>query len=422
MTEPDDILVGGEFAKFRAAYAPVVHPAGTAAVRRTVHRRRQRTATVSAAAVVLAVAIPVGANAALDRRPDPSPAPAQTIAPSPSESTSPPSRTPTPSASPSTVSPTRAGPDGRISRSELLGAQVDLPAWVPGSTCTAGPTRIATEHLSEDDVLLDGLVHGDVDGDGAVETVALLRCQLFQQGPSQVVALDRDAQGRIVVLGQVARSAKTAPQWLLDAQVTDRGTVRVEMADLAPATDWSLDWSQRQWRDYRWSGTRFTQVDGPTSFGPNPHLADLTVSAGNVTWSAPDADGARTGTIAVTVRNLSAVPAGLVKLHLRMQVGTVADGGDWSACRDGAPPKGPIICRFGPLGPGVERTFRFGLRNTNNASGTGIAEVTPVGSDADPLMDPNHDNDEDRYAYGCIAVGLPAEESATGSTPVACHL
>ncbi|GIJ32064.1 hypothetical protein [Micromonospora sediminimaris] len=68
----------------------------------------------------------------------------------------------------------------------------------------------------------------------------------------------------------------------------------------------------------------------------------------------------------------------------------------------------------------MERTFRFGLRNTNHASGTDIAEVTPVGSDADPLMDPNHDNDEDRYAYGCITVGLPAEESATGSTPVAC--
>ncbi|ATO16333.1 hypothetical protein CO540_22890 [Micromonospora sp. WMMA2032] len=83
-----------------------------------------------------------------------------------------------------------------------------------------------------------------------------------------------------------------------------------------------------------------------------------------------------------------------------MQVGTVADGGDWSACRDRAPPKGPIVCRFGPLGPGAERTFRFGLRNTNSASGTGVAEVSPVGTDADPLLDQDQDQDhEDRYTY-----------------------
>ncbi|PGH41500.1 hypothetical protein GA0070622_1241 [Micromonospora sediminicola] len=397
MTEPDDILVGGEFAEFRAAYAPVVHPAGTAAVRRTVRRRRRRTAVVTAAAVVLAVAIPVGANAALERRPDPSPAPAQTGTPSPSASTSPPA--PTPSASPSTGGPASTAPDGRITRSQLLAARLDLPAWAPSAVCTAGPTRLAASYRKEGDVLLEKLAHGDVDGDGAVETVALLRCLIFQQGPSQVVALDRDADGRIVVLGQVTRSAKTAPGWLLDTQVTDRGTVRVEMADRSPGGGWSLDWSQRQWRGYRWSGTRFTQVDGPTSFAPNPHLTDLTVSAGNVAWSAPDADGARTGTIAVTVRNLGAVPADLVELHLRMQVGTVADGGDWSACRDGAPPKGPIVCRFGPLGPGAERTFRFGLRNTNSASGTGIAEVSPVGTDADPLLDQDHENNEDRYTY-----------------------
>ncbi|WP_431931697.1 hypothetical protein [Micromonospora sp. RP3T] len=398
MTEPDDILVGGEFAEFRAAYVPVVHPAGTAAVRRTVRRRRRRTTVVTAAAVVLAVAVPVGASGALHRRTGPPPTPAQTVTPSPSETTSSPPPPPTTPA-PSTAGPSRAAPDGRISRSQLLAARVDLPAWTPDPVCPAGPTRIAASYRKEGDVLLEEIVHGDVDGDGTVETVALLRCQIFQHGPSQVVALDRDGDGRIVVLGQVARSAKAAPEWLLDAQVTDRGTVRVEMADIAPGGGWSLDWSQRQWRGYRWTGKRFDQVDGPTTFGPNPHLADLTVSAGDVAWSAPDADGARTGTIPVTVRNLSAVPADLVELHLRMQVGTVADGDAWSACRDGAPPKGPIICRFGPLGPGAERTFRFGLRNTNSASGTGIAEVTPLGSDADPLLDPNHENNEDRYTY-----------------------
>ncbi|PSK65368.1 hypothetical protein B0E53_02686 [Micromonospora sp. MH33] len=395
MTELDDILVSGEFAAFREAYAPAVHPAGTTAVRDTVRRRRRRTAVVAAAAVVLAVAIPVGANAAL-HRPDPPPGPAQTATPTPSETTT--SPTPPPPA-PSTASPTPAAPNGRISRSQLLAARIDLPAWRPGQVCKAGPTRIADTYRQEGDVLLEDLAYGDVDGDGAVETVALLRCLIFQSGPSQVVVLDRDAAGRIVVLGQVTRSEAPGPQWLLAVQVTSRGTVRVEMADIGPGGGWSLDWSQRQWRGYRWTDKGFTQVDGPSSFGPNKHLVDLTVTAGDVAWGAKEADGTRTGTITVTVRNLSQVPADLVELHLRMQVGTTADGGDWSACQGGPPPKGPIICRFGPLGPGATRTFRFGLRNSNTASGTGIAEVTPIGTEADPLMDPVQENDEERYTY-----------------------
>lgn len=396
MTELDDILVSGEFAAFREAYAPAVHPAGTTAVRETVRRRRRRTAVVTAAAVVLAVAIPVGANAALNRRPDPRPGPAQTATPTPSETSA--SPTPTPPA-PSTASPTLAAPDGRITRSQLLAARIDLPDWRPGPVCTAGPTRVAGTYRNEGDVLLDGLAYGDVDGDGAVETVALLRCLIFQSGPSQVVVLDRDSDGRIVVLDQVTRSETPGPQWLLAVQVTGQGTVRVEMADIGPGGGWSLDWSQRQWRGYRWTGKGFTQVDGPTSFGPNRHLVDLTVTAGDVAWGPKDADGIRTGTSTVTVRNLSKVPARLVELHLRMQVGTTADGGDWSACQGGPPPKGPITCRFGPLGPGEQRTFRFGLRNSNTASGTGIAEVTPIGTDADPLFDSAQENDEDRYTY-----------------------
>ena len=139
MAEPDDILVGGEFAGFRAAYAPVVHPAGTAAVRRTVRHRRRRTTVVTAAAVVLAVVIPVGANAALDRRPGPPPAPAQTVTPAPSESTSPPPSTPPPS----TASSTPAAPDGRITRSQLLAARLDLVSWPDApKTCISDDVRL----------------------------------------------------------------------------------------------------------------------------------------------------------------------------------------------------------------------------------------------------------------------------------------
>ncbi|PWR09765.1 hypothetical protein DKT69_30310 [Micromonospora sicca] len=398
MSEFDEMLVSGEFAAYREAVVSAVHPAGPGAVRETVRRRRRRAVVATATAVVLAVAVPVAAHAALDRQHDPRPGPAQTAEPTPSATTASPT-SPAPSPTPSTASPTPAAPDGRITRAQLLAARLDLPAWLPNPVCEAGPTRLSATYRTEGDVLLEGLDHGDVDGDGRDETLALLRCLVGQHGPSQVVAFDRDERGRIVTLGQVTRSARPNPEWLLAVEVTGGGTIRVEMADLAPGGGWSLDWSQRQWRGYRWTGERFTQVDGPTSFGPNPHLADLSVTATDLAWGPKNADGTRTGTITVTVRNLSQAPANLVEVHLRMQVGTTADGGDWSACQGGPPPKGPITCRFGPLGPGATRIFQFGLRNSNTSSGTGIAEVTPIGTDADPLLDPSRENNEDRYHY-----------------------
>ncbi len=169
MTEPEEILVSGEFAAFRAAYAPAVRPAGTNAVRLTVRRRRQRAAVATAAAVVLAVVVPMGAHAALNRsrpvagagtdrrtdarrrRPTPTPAPA------------------TPTTTPSTASPTSAGPDGRISRAQLLAARVDLPGWpsYTPATCTTDNVRLREPQPDQRPELGGELRYGDVNGDGA---------------------------------------------------------------------------------------------------------------------------------------------------------------------------------------------------------------------------------------------------------------
>ncbi|MFI7428447.1 hypothetical protein ACIBPB_15795 [Micromonospora sp. NPDC049836] len=392
MTDAEDLLVS-EFAAFRQTYAPDLRPAGPAAVRQTVRRRRRRAAAATAAAVVIAVTIPIVATASLKGNSEPQPGPAHTGVPTPSVTTPP----PTPSA---TASPTPA-PNGRISRSQLLAAQVDLPSWQPGRGCKAGPTRIAATHGGTDgEVLLEDLAYGDVDGDGAVETVALLRCVILRGGASQVVAFDRDSAERIVTLGQVVRSDQPAPGWPLAAQITSAGTIRVDIADIGPGSGWSMDWSQRQWRGYRWTGKRFTQVDGPTSFGPNPHRPDLSVTASDLAWGPREADGTHAGTVTVTVRNLSGVPAGLVELRLGMRPGVTADGGDWTACQGASPSDDALSCRFGPLAPGAMRTFRLGLRSPGVVSGTGIAEVTPIGTETDPLLDPSVENNEDRYRYG----------------------
>lgn len=403
MTEPEDILVGAEFAAYREGLLDAVRPVGPTAVRAAVRRRRRRTAVVAATTVALAVAVPVVANAAL--RPPPA-RPAETptpVAPTPSATTGPSATaTPGPSApAPTSASATPAVPDGRLTRAELLTNRVDVPAWRPGVACPAGPTRLVDAYRQDGDVMLEGLAHGDVDGDGAVETVVLLRCGLGSKGPSQVVALDRDDDGRVVTLGQVIRSAYPIPEWLLAVEVRDDGTVRVEMADIAPGGGWALEWSQRQWRGYRWSDGRFGQVSGETTFGPNPHQVDLEVSASPLAWGPKDAEGVRTGTVTVTVHNHSRFPAVGATVVLTMQPRLRAEGVGWSACVDGPPPQagvdGTLTCRLGTVEAGASRTLKLGLVDRHNTSGTGLVSVEPVGGTE--VVDPNWENNEGRFRY-----------------------
>ncbi|MFG1660502.1 hypothetical protein ACGFIY_28590 [Micromonospora chersina] len=357
MTELEDILVSGEFAAFREAYAPAVHPAGTTAVRETVRRRRRRTAVVTAAAVVLAVAIPVGANAALNRRPDPGPGPAQTATPSPSETTA--SPTPPPP-TPSTASTTPAAPDGRITRSQLLAARIDLPTWpsyVP-KTCTTARVRLDSEAGSRP-VLLGEPGYGDLDGDGAVETVALVGCRAGEALVKQVVAFDRNAAGRITTIGQIVGTYDELGD-ITEFSVRDDGTIRVRVADIQPCCS-TPEWSpQRQWRTYAWSGERFTQTAGPTRFGVDPRLTDLALTAGDLVVGPPDTKGNRTATVTVTVVNKGPVDVPLLGFSDFFTIGEPA-GGDLSRCRT-VRSDGGDACVLDALAAGKRKTYTFTFR------------------------------------------------------------
>ncbi|MGW4152222.1 hypothetical protein ACWEDF_03580 [Micromonospora chersina] len=360
MTELDDILVSGEFAAFREAYAPAVHPAGTTAVRETVRRRRRRTAVVTAAAAVLAVAIPVGANAALNRRPDPRPGPAQTATPSPSETTA--SPTPPPP-TPSTASPTAAAPDGRITRSQLLAARIDLPTWpsyVP-KTCTTARVRLDPEAGTPDSVpvLLGEPGYGDLDGDGAVETVVLVGCRTGEALVKQVVAFDRNAAGRITTIGRIVGTYDELGD-ITEFSVRDDGTIRVRVADIQPCCS-TPEWSpQRQWRTYAWTGRRFTQTAGPTRFGVDPRLTDLTLTAGDLVVGPADAKGNRTATVTVTVVNKGPVDVPLLGFSDFYTIGEPA-GGDLSRCRT-VPSDGAEACVLDGLPTGKRKTYTFTFR------------------------------------------------------------
>ncbi len=374
MTEPDDILVGGEFAEFRAAYAPVVHPAGTAAVRRTVRRRRRRTAVVTATAVVLAVVIPVGANAALDRRPGPPPAPAQTVTPTPSVSTSPSPSTPPPS----TAGSTPPAPDGRITRSQLLAARLDLVSWPDApETCASDNVRLRPGPPDTTPTLRAGPEYGDLDGDGAVETVVLVACHYGEVSVKQVLAFDRDDDGRIVTMGRVVGTREGMGD-ITEFSVRDGGEIRVHVADIQPCCG-VPEWApQRQWRTYSWAGDRFRQAGGPTKFGVDPRLTDLTMTARDVVAGPPDKKGIRKVTVTVTVVNRG--PVSVRMLGFTGWYGyTVPTDSALDRCRN-VRLDGDIACVLDTLSAGASRTYTFTFDHPVTADGPPTLRVIHIDS------------------------------------------
>ncbi len=87
----------------------------------------------------------------------------------------------------------------------------------------------------------------------------------------------------------------------LDALAT--GNLRITVGDYGVIVGGDPTINQYQQRTYGWNGQRFVQVAGPTSFPPNPRLADLTVTAPALAFGA-STGSIRTARLTVTARNL----------------------------------------------------------------------------------------------------------------------
>ncbi|MEU8088545.1 hypothetical protein AB0B57_33630 [Micromonospora sp. NPDC049101] len=305
--------------------------------RQLLRRRRRMTAAAVAAAVVLAVT-PVVINAALhpDRTP---PVPVESIPPTAPSTPAPPTPTPpgSPSQSPTPSATAPTGPDGRISRAQLLATPVDLPSWPAGMAeggCTTSNVRLKTNtkqtYVSE--LADDEFEYGDVDGDGADETIAVVACRYGEASAKQVVAFERNSDDRIVTVGRVVRTDDDFTD-VLAAEITPTGSVRVTVADIVPCCEVPNYLRREQVRTYRWDGQRFEQTDGPTKFGPDPRLTNLRLSMTHELVDVPGTDARRKLTTVFTVTNAGPVDAPQVAFH-NIEHGERA-GGDWARCKPG---------------------------------------------------------------------------------------
>ncbi|WP_410814368.1 hypothetical protein [Micromonospora sp. 067-2] len=380
MPEQESVAIAEQFARYRAKALPGVDPPGPAAVRRTVRLRRRRTVGRAVALVLAMAAGPVLGYAAL-HAPPPQPGPVEpTGSPSSSPSAS---RTASPSSTPSSSSPTPslAAPDGRISRGQLLAATVSLPAWAAPAACPSGRVRLGTDPARDDTNQLVAIDQGDLDEDGATETVALVRCVFGTRGAFQVVAFDRDTGGRVITLGRVTATARPTPGWVTAVDVDTDGAVRVEVADIAPGSGWPLEYSQRQWRGYRWTGDGFEQVSGPRAFGPNPHSADLGVTATDLVLTT-EPDGTRSGSVTIRVRNTTdrTVPVGVLQIDLPTALRPT--GGGWTGCDFNDDATLLVFCHLNSIEANSEVSRTLDLRVAAGASlspGKVPLEVWPEG-------------------------------------------
>jgi hypothetical protein len=296
----DDTLVDRAFDEFRVS-GLLGEPAGVDAVLTTVRRRRRRR-VAAAVFTVLALAAPVGVSAAgvLDR--DHSPVVGSSTTPAASQNPS--MSSPTPSIAPS--GDASAAPDGRIDQAMLRGATINVPAWSADGShteCPSGPVTFTDgSYTVFPSVRVTQLrvASVDVNHDAAPEAVLLLSCGGYHV-TSQVLALDRDAAGRLHTVGQVVAQSGTV-RGICDVRAGSNGAVQVKVADLDVPGRCGESPAITQWRGYSWNGKTFVQSSGPSTFPANPHIAEVSVTTGDLAFAAP-VDGIYHGTLQVHVRN-----------------------------------------------------------------------------------------------------------------------
>jgi hypothetical protein len=203
--------------------------------------------------------------------------------------------------------PSVKAPPGGMTETTLCNGTLPVPAWPAGTACASGPLKFTNGvHLSgaSSAVTLgtvDGrsgevlpLAYDQSLGDGSVATIVEVNCEGGGfEAPGQVIVLRVAPDGSVETLGAVVGMAEGA--MIKAFGVQGDGDISVDLIDYDPPV------GQQQTRTYRWTGKVFIQVAGPTSFPPNPHTADLSVTATDLFMTS--AGHTSSGWVTVTVHD-----------------------------------------------------------------------------------------------------------------------
>jgi hypothetical protein len=303
-------------------------------------------------------------------------------------SPTPPATTTTPASPPVTASPSRA-PDGRIPLDTLGNSTLTIPPWPADNV--RGPSGRVRFHDGAYTIPQTGqsiphrpptgtqlailaVTYGDVDRDGADETVAEIGC-LIEGGGKQLVAFDRNTSGRIVTMGPVVAT----PGEIRDihdgsARVGADGVITVRVGDYQTCCD---DQTPQSWQDrgYRWHNGRFAQVSGPTRMTANRYVTETSVATGELVLG-PAVDGYRYGRLTVTVRHGWGTRPGHIVIEFYPSAGLERTGAAWPPVA--TPPTSPgftVTVDPPPARGTITYTFAF-RRPATIAGGTLDLEVS----------------------------------------------
>lgn len=199
----------------------------------------------------------------------------------------------------------KAAPDGRIPVDVLKNATLLIPRW-PHDILASGSLKFTNGTYSDPSgdgaksITILRIIYGDVDRDGATETVAAITGGLASGG-EQLLAFDRNYAGQIITRAVVLSTIGPIRQFdTTNFSIASPGVVSVQVADYVGCCGDQTK-PQWQWRSYGWNGNGFGQVAGPTAFPVNPQVTETALSTGDLALVRA-ADGTRHGTLTVTVR------------------------------------------------------------------------------------------------------------------------
>jgi hypothetical protein len=191
---------------------------------------------------------------------------------------------------------------------------------------------------------------------GAAEAVVMINCYVGDPALNQVVAFGRTANGSIHTLGQVVGPVNGGINAIAGLAANADGSVRAQVTKVLGSEGPAVLAQIYQWRTYSWTGQKFVQTAGSTSFAADKSTTHLTLATTPIVLAKPQGT-VRPGSLTVTVKNIgtSTAAALSVRAILTEPITTRPE-------RPCTVSHGIVSCAVGDRAPGA--TWKFTLMVT----------------------------------------------------------